>query len=58
MYNFSTLFDLVDESSTMELVMVTKRIIGKLLINATFVICAILANAPGPPHEWNVDFLI
>ena len=42
---FPTLFDLVDESSTMEVDGVDKKqIIGRLLINAIFVICAILAN--------------
>ena len=54
---FPTLFDLVDESSTMEVNGVDKADYGKVVDHCYLCDLCYLTKCPYvPPHEWNVDF--
>lgn len=54
---FPTLFDLVDESSTMEVDGVAKEDFNKVVEQCYLCDMCYMAKCPYvPPHEWNVDF--
>ena len=54
---FPTLFDLVDESSTMEVDGVAKEDYWKVVDKCYLCDMCYMAKCPYvPPHEWNVDF--
>lgn len=54
---FPTLFDLVDESSTMEVDGVAKADYGKVVDQCYLCDLCYMTKCPYvPPHEWNVDF--
>ena len=54
---FPTLFDLVDESSTMEVDGVAKSDYGKVVDQCYLCDLCYMTKCPYvPPHEWNVDF--
>ncbi|MFT7459957.1 MAG: glycerol-3-phosphate dehydrogenase subunit C [Planctomycetota bacterium] len=54
---FPTLFDLVDESETMEIDSVDKKDYGKVVDQCYLCDLCYLTKCPYvPPHEWNVDF--
>ncbi|MEE8364265.1 MAG: heterodisulfide reductase-related iron-sulfur binding cluster, partial [Gammaproteobacteria bacterium] len=54
---FPTLFDLVDESSTMEVDGVSKQDYWKVVDHCYLCDLCYLTKCPYvPPHEWNVDF--
>lgn len=54
---FPTLFDLVDESETMEVDGVDKKDYGKVVDHCYLCDLCYLTKCPYvPPHEWNVDF--
>ena len=54
---FPTLFDLIDESSTMELDGVNKSDYWKVVDNCYLCDMCYMSKCPYvPPHEWNVDF--
>ena len=54
---FPTLFDLVDESSTMEVDGVAKTDYGKVVDQCYLCDLCYMTKCPYvPPHEWNVDF--
>ncbi len=54
---FPTLFDLVDESSTMEVDGVDKQDYGKVVDQCYLCDMCYMTKCPYvPPHEWNVDF--
>ena len=54
---FPTLFDLIDESSTMEVDGVSKDDYGKVVDKCYLCDMCYMAKCPYvPPHEWNVDF--
>ena len=54
---FPTLFDLVDESSTMEVDGVAKKDYWKVVDHCYLCDLCYLTKCPYvPPHEWNVDF--
>ena len=54
---FPTLFDLVDESSSMEVDGVDKADYGKVVDHCYLCDLCYLTKCPYvPPHEWNVDF--
>ena len=54
---FPTLFDLVDESSTMEVDGVAKEDYGKVVDHCYLCDLCYMTKCPYvPPHEWNVDF--
>jgi glycerol-3-phosphate dehydrogenase subunit C len=54
---FPTLFDLVDESSTMEVDGVAKSDFGKVVDHCYLCDLCYMTKCPYvPPHEWNVDF--
>ncbi len=54
---FPTLFDLVDESETMEVDGVAKQDYGKVVEHCYLCDLCYLTKCPYvPPHEWNVDF--
>ena len=55
---FPTLFDLVDNSSTMEVDGVAKADYGKVVDQCYLCDLCYMTKCPYvPPHEWNVDFL-
>ena len=55
--SFPTLFDLVDESSTMEVDGVDKKDYSKVVDHCYLCDLCYLTKCPYvPPHEWNVDF--
>lgn len=55
--SFPTLFDLVDESSTMEVDGVAKKDYWKVVDHCYLCDLCYLTKCPYvPPHEWNVDF--
>jgi len=55
--SFPTLFDLVDESSTMEVDGVDKKDYWKIVDQCYMCDLCYLTKCPYvPPHEWNVDF--
>ncbi len=55
--SFPTLFDLVDESSTMEVDGVAKRDYWKVVDQCYLCDVCYMTKCPYvPPHEWNVDF--
>ena len=55
--SFPTLFDLVDESDTMEVDGVAKEDYGKVVDHCYLCDLCYLTKCPYvPPHEWNVDF--
>jgi glycerol-3-phosphate dehydrogenase subunit C len=55
--SFPTLFDLVDESSTMEVDGVDKADYGKIVDQCYLCDMCYMSKCPYvPPHEWNVDF--
>jgi len=55
--SFPTLFDLVDESSTMEVDGVAKQDYGKVVDQCYLCDVCYMTKCPYvPPHEWNVDF--
>lgn len=55
--SFPTLFDLVDESSTMEVDGVDKADYGKVVEHCYLCDLCYLTKCPYvPPHDWNVDF--
>jgi glycerol-3-phosphate dehydrogenase subunit C len=55
--SFPTLFDLVDESSTMEVDGVAKDDYNKVVEQCYLCDMCYMAKCPYvPPHEWNVDF--
>jgi glycerol-3-phosphate dehydrogenase subunit C len=55
--SFPTLFDLVDESSTMEVDGVDKKDYGKVVDECFMCDLCYQTKCPYvPPHEWNVDF--
>lgn len=55
--SFPTLFDLVDESSTMEVDGVNKKDYNKVVDECYLCDLCFLTKCPYvPPHEWNVDF--
>jgi Fe-S oxidoreductase len=55
--SFPTLFDLVDESSTMEVDGVDRQDYWKVVDNCYLCDLCYLTKCPYvPPHEWNVDF--
>jgi len=55
--SFPTLFDLVDESSTMEVDGVARQDYWKVVDNCYLCDLCYLTKCPYvPPHEWNVDF--
>ena len=54
---FPTLFDLVDESQTMEVDGVAKQDYGQVVEHCYLCDLCYLSKCPYvPPHEWNVDF--
>ncbi len=54
---FPTLFDLVDESSTMEVDGVAKADFGKVVDQCYLCDMCYMSKCPYvPPHDWNVDF--
>ncbi len=54
---FPTLFDLVDESSTMEVDGVDKNDYGKVVDHCYLCDMCFMSKCPYvPPHEWNIDF--
>ena len=54
---FPTLFDLIDESETMELDGVDKAEYGKVVDHCYLCDLCYMTKCPYvPPHEWNVDF--
>ena len=54
---FPTLFDAIDESSTMELDGVDKRVFWKVVDHCYLCDMCYMTKCPYvPPHEWNVDF--
>jgi len=54
---FPTLFDAVDESSTMEVDGVDKRVFWKVVDHCYLCDMCYMTKCPYvPPHEWNVDF--
>ena len=54
---FPTLFDAVDESSTMEVDGVDKRVFWKVVDHCYLCDMCYMSKCPYvPPHEWNVDF--
>ena len=54
---FPTLFDLVDESDTMEVDGVAKEDYGKVVDHCYLCDLCYMTKCPYvPPHEWNVDF--
>lgn len=54
---FPTLFDLIDESSTMEVDGVAKKDYSKVVDQCYLCDLCYLTKCPYvPPHEWNVDF--
>ncbi len=56
-HSFPTLFDLVDESDTMEVDGVAKEDYGKVVEHCYLCDLCYLTKCPYvPPHEWNVDF--
>ncbi len=56
-HSFPTLFDLIDESSTMELDGVDKTDYWKVVDQCYLCDMCYLTKCPYvPPHEWNVDF--
>ena len=55
--SFPTLFDLIDDSETMEVDGVAKNVISEWWMSACD-ICYLTKCPYVPPHEWNVDFLI
>jgi len=55
--SFPTLFDLVDESSTMEVDGVDKKDFWKVVDNCYLCDLCYMTKCPYvPPHDWNVDF--
>ena len=55
--SFPTLFDLVDESSTMEVDGVKKEDYGKVVDHCYLCDLCYMTKCPYvPPHEWNLDF--
>ena len=55
--SFPTLFDLVDESETMEVDGVAKEDYGKVVDHCYLCDLCYMTKCPYvPPHEWNVDF--
>ena len=55
--SFPTLFDLVDESDTMEVDGVAKEDFGKVVDQCYLCDLCYMTKCPYvPPHEWNVDF--
>lgn len=55
--SFPTLFDLVDESSTMEVDGIDKQDYWKVVDNCYLCDLCYLTKCPYvPPHDWNVDF--
>lgn len=55
--SFPTLFDLVDESNTMEVDGVDKKDYNKVVEQCYLCDICYMAKCPYvPPHEWNVDF--
>jgi Fe-S oxidoreductase len=55
--SFPTLFDLVDESKTMEVDGVDKQDYQKVVEQCYLCDMCYMAKCPyTPPHEWNVDF--
>lgn len=55
--SFPTLFDLVDESSTMEVDGVAKQDYNKVVEQCYMCDMCYMSKCPYvPPHEWNVDF--
>ncbi|MEG3592212.1 MAG: heterodisulfide reductase-related iron-sulfur binding cluster [Pseudomonadota bacterium] len=54
---FPTLFDLIDESETMEVDGVSKQDYSKVVHNCYLCDLCYMTKCPYvPPHEWNVDF--
>ena len=54
---FPTLFDLIDESNTMEVDGVDKKDFGKVVDHCYLCDLCYMTKCPYvPPHEWNVDF--
>ena len=54
---FPTLFDAVDESDTMELDAVPKKVYWDVVDNCYLCDMCFMSKCPYvPPHEWNVDF--
>src|SRR6187551_183475 len=54
---FPTLFDLIDESKTMEVDGVAKADFGKVVDQCYLCDMCYMTKCPYvPPHEWNVDF--
>ncbi|GMQ87960.1 MAG: ferredoxin [Gammaproteobacteria bacterium] len=54
---FPTLFDAIDESSTMELDGVDKRVYREVIDHCYLCDMCYMTKCPYvPPHEWNVDF--
>ena len=54
---FPTLFDAIDESDTMELDGVDKRVFWEVVDNCYLCDMCYMTKCPYvPPHEWNVDF--
>ena len=55
--SFPTLFDAIDESDTMELDGVDKRVFWDVVENCYLCDMCYMTKCPYvPPHEWNVDF--
>jgi glycerol-3-phosphate dehydrogenase subunit C len=55
--SFPTLFDLIDESATMEVDGVAKADFGKVVDQCYLCDMCYMTKCPYvPPHEWNVDF--
>ncbi|MBI3569873.1 MAG: Fe-S oxidoreductase [Gammaproteobacteria bacterium] len=55
--SFPTLFDLIDESPTMELDGVNKKDFSKVVDHCYLCDLCFMTKCPYvPPHEWNVDF--
>ncbi|MBU2835732.1 MULTISPECIES: heterodisulfide reductase-related iron-sulfur binding cluster [Acidithiobacillus] len=56
-HSFPTLFDLIDESPTMELDSVNKKDFQKVVEQCFLCDLCFMTKCPYvPPHEWNVDF--
>src|SRR5512147_1587616 len=56
-HSFPTLFDLVDESSTMEVNGVDRKAYWKVVDHCYLCDLCYMTKCPYvPPHEWNVDF--
>ena len=54
---FPTLFDLIDESSTMEVDGVAKKDYAKVVDHCYICDMCFMSKCPYvPPHEWNIDF--